>query len=109
MNSAEKLLDICADENINVQKVSTKQLNEFTESFVGGGIAFNMSNQKYILLDEQMEFFEKLLVLAHETAHHIFGHLDKDEVTKQMEDEARLFSVVYMALTIFNTREVEKK
>lgn len=109
MSSAEKLFDVCKNENIKVKKAPAGRLDAFTKSSVNGGIAFKVQDEKYIALDETLSGWEKLLVLAHETAHHIFGHLDKDNVTEQMEDEARLFSVVYAALTIFNSREVEKK
>ncbi len=108
MSRAQKLLDICADENITVKKMTAEQLDAFVKSSVNGGIALKVRDEKFIVLDEAMQFYEKLLVLAHETAHHIFGHLDKDRVTEQMEDEARLFSVVYAALTIFNSSEDKK-
>lgn len=96
-----KLSDVCMRENIQVCQTSAEALNNFTGNLVGGGIAFQRNGKKYIALDETLSGWEKLLVLAHETAHHIFGHLDKDEITEQMEDEARLFSVVYAALYMF--------
>ncbi len=100
-----KLSDVCARENIYVKLASAEQLDAFTKSSVNGGIALKVRDEKFIVLDESMQFYEKLLTLAHETAHHIFGHLDKLEngkLPEDLEDEARLFSVVYTALCMFS-------
>lgn len=99
-----KLSDVCIRENIQVCQTSAEALNNFTGNLMGGGIAFQRNGKKYIALDETLSGWKKLLVLAHETAHHIFGHLDtleNWEISEDFEDEARLFSVVYAALYMF--------
>ncbi len=96
-----KLSEICKQENVQIKRAAAEDLYEICEGKVNGGCAVRRNGQNFILLDKNLKGYEKMLVLAHEMAHHIFGHLDKDEITEQMEDEARLFSVVYTALYMF--------
>ncbi len=46
MSRAQKLLDICADENITVKKTTAEQLDAFANSSVNGGIALKFRDKK---------------------------------------------------------------
>lgn len=54
MSSAEKLFDVCKNENIKVKKAPAGRLDAFTKSSVNGGIAFKVQDEKYIALDETL-------------------------------------------------------
>ncbi len=103
-----RLSDICEAEGIKIGFVDSNKalFKGETISDFGGAIALRLGNEKYILVDENAGVIEKRLAVAHELAHHIFGHLDKHEVTNSMEEEARLFSVVYAAMSLFLTGDV---
>lgn len=102
-----RLSEICEQENLQIKQAAIEDLRELCgNSEIIGGSAVRRNGQNFILLDKNLKGYEKMLVLAHEMAHHIFRHLDKDEITEQMEDEARLFSVVYTALYMFAESEV---
>lgn len=93
---AKMLLDICENENIHVYLLPTEKISN-------SGCAFESVGEKIIVLDEAIHGWEKFLTLAHETAHHIFGHLSKLEngrMSDACEDEARIFSAVFTTLAI---------
>lgn len=100
-----KLFDICTDEGIKVKTFSLEKVGSFAEGLKSGGSALQLRGEKLILLDESLTGLEKQLVFAHEAAHHLFGHLKKNEngeIHENYESEARLFSVVYVAMYMFN-------
>lgn len=105
-DAGKTLSDVCKEENIQIGLTSAKAVNDFTGKSTIGGFAGDFNGKKTIVLDEALKGWEKLLTLAHETAHYIFGHFDKCENGKlpdAFEEEARLFSVVFTAMAIFET------
>lgn len=105
-----RLSEICEQENLQIKQAAIEDLRELCgNSEIIDGSAVRRNGQNFILLDKNLKGYKKILVLAHETAHHIFGHLDTLEnggIPKDFEDEARLFSVVYAALYMFAESEV---
>ena len=103
----KSLLNICRDENIHVKE--TTENDSMYEDVVshGGALALNVSNgDRFIFLASKQGVWERKLCVAHELAHHLFGHLKKDKVTKSDELEAQIFSIVYVALQMFSSHEV---
>lgn len=93
---AKRLLDICESEKIQVCLLPSEKITD-------SGFSFELTGEKIIALDESIHGWEKFLTLAHETAHHIFGHLSKlkdGKISDACEDEARIFSAVFTAMAL---------
>lgn len=99
------LNEICKDENIKLIKF-TSQLAEMltgTKNTIGQGQAVVQNENKYILFDSTAQKWKKRFTVAHEIAHHLFGHLRPNTtITHQdRENEANIFASVIVALLIF--------
>jgi len=92
MNMLSKM---CEDANVLVHIGNEKY---------GKNVALELGGDKIILLDENQGDLERTLTIAHEFAHHLFGHLKEDCTlsTQQKEMEAVTFSAAMTALILFN-------
>lgn len=100
------LINVCEKEKIFVSEEDPKRLS------VDGFACTLARGKKHILIKNTVCGYNKLLVLTREMAHHIFGHIDKygfrGPLPYTAEDEARLFSTVYTAMTIFEAAKEER-
>ncbi len=88
------LTDVCEKEGIEAKFFYPKQRGE--------ALAIKDHEKRTILIDKDGSLWEKRLSLAHELAHHIFGHLDHPgETFENEESEARMFSAAFVALLMF--------
>lgn len=99
------LNDICKDENIKLIDF-TDEFGEIligTSNTIGQGLAVAQEDKKYIFFDRTAQKWEKRFTVAHEIAHHLFGHLRPNTtITHQdRENEANIFASVIVALLIF--------
>ncbi len=99
------LNEICKDENIRLIKF-TDELGEMLigdSNIIGQGLAVVQGDKKYVLLDDTAQKWEKQFTVAHEVAHHLFGHLRPEtSITPQdRENEANIFASVLIALLLF--------
>ena len=89
----ELLSRICKEENIRICNVD--EADDF-----GGGCAFEVDGEKYILLSKHIQNYERQFVVAHEVAHHILGHIRERSNTlppEKSEMEADIFASVLVA------------
>ena len=103
------LKDICKAENIKLIGF-TEELSEILtgkQNFTGQGMAIASSDDKYIILDNTASIWEKRFTIAHEVAHHLFGHLRPDTtITHQdRENEANIFASVITAFLLLQEYE----
>lgn len=106
------LTKVCESENIHIRVVpeGNTKMYKNVSSHDGALAAINVSNgDKYIFLSPNQSVWERKLCVAHELAHHIFGHLNKNSVSETDETEARMFAAAYLALEIFCTFQSEEK
>lgn len=103
------LNDICKDENIKLIGFTEELCDIFIHSknFTGQGLSFEQKDEKYILFDNTASIWKKRFTIAHEIAHHLFGHLRPDTtITHQdRENEANIFASVITAFLLLQEYE----
>ena len=67
------------------------------------GFAFDLGSGPFILYNKRRHKASRLYTVAHELAHAVMGHLDKDCTLSHecREKEANIFASVFVAMSIF--------
>jgi Zn-dependent peptidase ImmA (M78 family) len=99
------LNDICSDENITVLRF-TEELGQIffkNPNTISQGLSAVQKDKKYIIYDSTAQTWERRFIIAHELAHHLFGHLRPNTSIKveDREKEANIFASVLVAMMLF--------
>lgn len=102
-NLMKPIYDICKQENIEIFQTHMGKDSPLDKKLPFATVT---ASGKCIFLDSESDIWSKRVSLAHEFAHHIFGHLDIRQwengvIPKAYEVEAQIFSVVYVAIALF--------
>ena len=98
--------NICRDNGICLAEINgelSKLLGLEAPSGRGAGLAFRAEDVRFILYDGAAGRYEKQFIVAHELAHHLFGHLEEGRAGQweRNEQEANIFAAVFIALSLF--------
>jgi Zn-dependent peptidase ImmA (M78 family) len=92
------MIEICEKEDIILFSASDFGKNN--------GSALQCSGQKIIIYNDALSGWRQILVISHELAHHVLGHLingnnNTPEKREQNEREAQAFSAAFVAMALF--------